>query len=305
MINLRLIIIFFLLAFAANPGVCAEDKSPVVTDKAGRTVTVDRPFERIISLYAAHTENLFELGLDEEIIGVNAGEQGKRLFSHRDGLEKFLVAEPDLVLVRPMIDKGYPGLIKGLDRKGIQVMSFQPSTVDEMFKYWMDLGALTGRKERASEMTALFMSKVERCKAATASVQVRKRVYFEAIHSKMRTFSPNAMAIFALETAGGVNAAPDAEPRRGANIASYSKERIMAGAERIDVFLAQKGAMNQPTLEMIYNEPGFSVIKAIREKQVYIIDEEIVSRPTLRLIQGVHEIGSILYPEVFGKGGPR
>ena len=31
----------------------------------------------------------------------------------------------------------------------------------------------------------------------------------------------------------------------------------------------------------------------------YIIDEQIVSRPTLRLLEGIHEIGKILYPDVF------
>ncbi|MEA3385354.1 MAG: hypothetical protein U9Q89_02715 [Thermodesulfobacteriota bacterium] len=33
--------------------------------------------------------------------------------------------------------------------------------------------------------------------------------------------------------------------------------------------------------------------------QVYIIDPKIVSRPTLRLLDGIYEIGKILYPKKF------
>ena len=42
-----------------------------IIDDDGQTVSFSQPFSRIISLYGAHTENLFSLGLDEEIIGVS------------------------------------------------------------------------------------------------------------------------------------------------------------------------------------------------------------------------------------------
>jgi iron complex transport system substrate-binding protein len=115
----------------------------------------------------------------------------------------------------------------------------------------------------------------------------------------MKTFSPESMAIFALETAGGINVAGDAQPIRKTNIAGYGKERILSRATQIDVYLAQSGVMNRPTVSMIKNEPGFNVIKAVCDNQVFIIDEQIVSRPTLRLLEGIHEIGKILYPNFF------
>ncbi len=46
----------------------------MIVDQAGRILTIDEPFKRIISLYGAHTENLFNLGLDHEIIGVSRHE---------------------------------------------------------------------------------------------------------------------------------------------------------------------------------------------------------------------------------------
>jgi iron complex transport system substrate-binding protein len=65
------------------------------------------------------------------------------------------------------------------------------------------------------------------------------------------------------------------------------------------VYLAQYGAMNRPTVAMIRNEAGFQIIKAVKQNQIYIIAEQIVSRPTMRLLEGISRIGRILYPNDF------
>ncbi|MBI9074585.1 MAG: ABC transporter substrate-binding protein [Desulfatibacillum sp.] len=283
----------------------AGDDFPVIQDHTGRSIQIKAPFTRIISLYGAHTDNLRTLGLDREIIGISASDhwEGKSVFSYHNGLEKFLAFRPDLVFMRPMIDRGYPQLVEGLEKAGITVASFQPSNVEEMFDYWVSLGQLTGKTDQAREMVRQFQDEIVQIKKITDALPDKKRVYFEAIHSRMKTFTPSSMAIFALEAAGGVNAAADASSVRGTNIAYYGKERIISKAGEIDVFLSQNGAMNQPTISMIINEPGFEVIKAVQEGQVFIVDEKLVSRPTSDLLKGVRAIGEILYPRAFGKGG--
>ena len=112
----------------------------------------------------------------------------------------------------------------------------------------------------------------------------------------MRTFSPESISIFCLTAAGGVNVADDAVSRRGTNIAGYSKERILARAEEIDVYLAQSGRMNRITVAEIIKEPGFGAIKAVRDGRVYLIDEHLVSRPTPRLLVGIKTLQQLLYP---------
>lgn len=301
MINLIMIIFFFAVvpvqSHAAN----------VVTDAGGRKIRVDAPFTRIISLYGAHTRNLETLGLDDEIIGICPMDQwtGKPVFSYHNGLEKFLAARSDLVLIRPMIDRAYTALVKGMERAGIVVVSLQPGSVGQMFDYWLALGTLTGKVHQARQMVSTFKEEIAGIRAVTRAIPDKKQVYFEAIHSRMKTFTPGSMAIFALETAGGVNLAQDAPSVRGTNIAFYGKERILSHAHEIDVFLAQKGAMNQPTMEMIKGEPGFDVIRAVKENQIFIVDEKIVSRPTMDLIKGIHTIADMLYPGVLEKEGTK
>jgi iron complex transport system substrate-binding protein len=277
----------------------------MIVDQAGRILTVDHSFKRIISLYGAHTENLFNLGLDDEIIGVSRHESyptqamKKPMFSHREDPEKFLAARPDLVIIRPMIDRGYPQFVSRLEKNGITVISLQPQNVEVMFIYWQILGLLSGRQQQAMKMISKFETAVSDFKILTDGKITRKRVYFEAIHSKMKTFSPDSMAVFALETAGAINVASDAKAVRNTNIAYYGKERILSHGREIDVYLAQSGAMNKPTVKLIMNEPGFKTIKAVAKGEIYIIDEQIVSRPTMRLLDGIYTIGKILYPVDF------
>jgi iron complex transport system substrate-binding protein len=296
--------ITFLCLFAT-----AASAAPSFVDDSGRTVVVEKPFERIVSLYGAHTENLFSLGLDEQVIGVPRSTEyppaaaEKPRFSYRDDPERFLAANPDLVLIRPMIYRGYRNLVDRLEQFGIRVASLQPNGVEEMFRYWRRLGMLTGREERADSMIAGFKASLEELKARVADVprEDRPRVYFESIHRRMKTFAPDSTAIFVLETAGGVNVASDAKAVRGTNIAEYGKERILSHASEIDVYLAQRGAMNDVTVETIVSESGFRAIKAVREGRVYIVDERIVSRPTVRLLEGVETVQAYLYPDRLGK----
>jgi iron complex transport system substrate-binding protein len=300
----RALLLIMALLWLLAPGNAAFAMQQI-RDDSGRIIRFEGPYTRIISLYAAHTENLFALGLDKEILAVSLSEDhppqalAKPRMSYRDDPERFMALRPDLVLIRPMIFRGYPHLVKRLERSGITVVSLQPKGPQAMLEYWQKLGRLTGREAQGGAMVDKFQAGVAGFKSKLEGVPYARRpgVYFESMHKKMRTFSPGAMALFTLRTAGGRNVATDAEPARGSNIAHYGKERILAKAGQIDIYLAQLGTMNKVNLTDIKNETGFSIIKAVKEGRVHLVPEQIVSRPTLRLLQGVELINSLLYPD--------
>lgn len=166
-------------------------------DSAGRRCNVQAPFRRIISLYGAHTENLYAMGAGDQVIGVGSNDDwppeatSKPVHSYHDDLEKFLAVQPDLVLVRPMIDRGYGQLIRQLEDHGVLVVSLQPSSLEQMFVYWRILGLLAKRQAAAHHMIMNFKETMVRIRHLTAAIQAKKRVYFEAIHDRMRTFYPH------------------------------------------------------------------------------------------------------------------
>ncbi len=286
-----ILLIFSLILLCTQNQIKAQDSGKV--------------YSRIISLYSAHTENLASLGAGEQLIGISTTDDypeailEKPRFSYREDPEKFIAARPDLVLVRPMIERSYPQLLDKLKMAGIDVISLQPTSVDTIFEYWRTLGELTGRQAGAEMMIRSFTEQKKEIEARVNAVALadRPRVYFESIHKKMKTFAPESIAIFVLEQAGGVNIAADATQVRKTNIAAYSKERILSKASEIDVFLAQQGRMNAVNRETIMDEPGFKAVKAVREGKVFLIEESLVSRPTLRIIEGIQQINNFLYAE--------
>jgi iron complex transport system substrate-binding protein len=274
-------------------------------------VSEGKVYNRIISLYSAHTENLVSMGAADQLVGISPADNypeyilDKKRFSYREDPERFIAARPDLIIVRPMIERSYPQLMAKLREVGIDIISLQPTSADEIFSYWRELGKLSGHEQEAEVMIENFTSRLNQIKSRVDQIPAENRpgVYFESIHRKMKTFASESISLFALEQAGGRNVATDASQVRNTNIAAYSKERILAKAQEIDVFIAQRGRMNPVDIETIRNETGFQAIKAVRNNNIILIDEELVSRPTMRLIEGITELHSRLYPrEVVAKG---
>ena len=161
-------------------GIALTVNDTLFSDSSGRRIVVHTPFRRIISLYGAHTENLYAMGAGDQVIGVGSNDEwppevrSKPVHSYHDDLEKFLAVQPDLILLRPMIDRGYGQLIRQLEGHGVRVVSLQPSSMDQMFVYWQILGLLTGRQEAARGMTAHFKETMNRTRRLTAAIPEKK-----------------------------------------------------------------------------------------------------------------------------------
>ena len=296
-----LLTIFFALIFSF----------PCLTQADSAEVNGGKIYTRIISLYSAHTENLVSMGAADQLVGISPSDNypeyilDKKRFSYREDPERFIAARPDLIIVRPMIERSYPQLMAKLREVGIDIISLQPTSADEIYDYWRELGRLSGHENEAEAMIQSFTSRLAHVKFRVDQIPLGKRpgVYFESIHRKMKTFAPASISLFALEQAGGRNVATDASQVRNTNIAAYSKERILAKAQEIDVFIAQRGRMNPVDIDTISKETGFQAIKAVRNNNIVLIDEELVSRPTMRLIEGITELHNKLYPQEVAAGG--
>lgn len=278
-----------------------------ITDDDGKLIEMEKPAERIISLYSAHTENLFSLGLEEQIIGVGKSDnypeqvKEKKVFDYKSDPENVIVEKPDLVLVRPFISKSVPDFIEALEGAGITVVSLYPNKFEDFDEYIMKLAMLTGKTEKAQEMLKSFHEEIQQIHDMTKDIQPKIRVFFESTEKECRTVTKDSMVAKAIEFAGGVNIAADAQPvSETSSIASYGLEKVVEKGKEIDVYVAQKGVMNaKSSPEAISARPGFSAIKAVKEGRIYVIDEKLVSSPTFRFRQGVEELAKMFYPGVF------
>jgi iron complex transport system substrate-binding protein len=275
-------------------------------DDIGKEITVRKPATRIISLYSAHTENLYTLGLDAEIIGVGNVDiypphvLHKPRFDYKSDPEKLIVADPDLVLIRPFINRSRPEFVKVLEKAGLQVVSLYPDSFEKFDDYIRKLALLSGKEMEAQKQLAAFHQEIEAVGSFTQGITPKVHVYFESVEKGYKTVTSDSMPARAIVIAGGINVASDAEPvREGTSIAAYGIERLLEQAEKIDVFVSQRGAMNAGgNVHSISIRPGFHVMKAVQNKRVFEIDEKIISSPTFRYIKGIRELARMFYPEV-------
>jgi iron complex transport system substrate-binding protein len=211
-----------------------------------------------------------------------------------------IAAEPDLVLIRPFIKRSRPEFVEALERAGLQVVALYPDSFEEFDAYIRKLALLTGKVDRAEELLRKFHQEIHDLQNFTKDITPKVHVYFESVEKGYKTVTPDSMPARAIEVAGGINIAQDAEPiKKGSSIASYGVERILEHADKIEVFVSQRGAMHAGgSIHSISIRPGFYAIRAVRNKRIYVMNEKIISSPTFRYIKGIRELSRMCYPEI-------
>jgi len=291
-----------------RPVINAEHTEDAIrfTDDDGREIMLNAPCTRIISLYSAHTENLFELGAGGLIIGVHDTSiyppetQKIPIYDYTDDPEKIIAADPDLVLIRPFITRKVPQFVQAIEKAGITVVSLYPDKFEDFDDYINKLALLTDTEYVAAEKLELFNENIEAIISKTKNITKKQNIFFESTEENLRTITEKSMAAHAINFAGGINIAEGAEPtEEGSSIASFGVEKILSLADNIDVYVSQRGAMNAGgNIRSILIRPGYNTIKAVKSGRVYVINEKIISSPTFRYYKGVRELSRYLYPDV-------
>ncbi|MFZ7120086.1 MAG: ABC transporter substrate-binding protein [Eubacteriaceae bacterium] len=310
--NLIIIYCFIFLLFNAcslnnsNDGLSQIIDENTFIDDSGKKSVVEVPYEKIICLYSAHTENLFALGVGDKIIGVNntsiypPAAAFLPRYDYKADPEPLIAAQPDIVIIRPFVERNYPDYIKAIKNAGINVVSLYPSTNEDFEKYIKILAMLTGSEAKAEEELAKLEQRIVNIEEKICNVKDKLTVYFESTKTNYRTITIDSNPARAIVSAGGINIADDVTPiEKGSTIAEYGIEKLMINAENIDVYVSQRGAMNSGgSMISIPQREGFTSIKAVREGRILEINEKIISSPTFRYYKGVKEIARMLYPEI-------
>ena len=184
-----ILILLFLITGCGQTSEVKDEKANIedkihFTDDFGEEIILDKPAKRIISLYSAHTENLFSLGLDEEIIGVGKSDafppqvRTKEVFDYRSDPEKVINANPDLELIRPFINRGNPEFVEALKKANITVVFIVSEKFVDFPKYIKKLAMLTGKEKEAEMLLAEFNNDLEEIKNKTSKIEPKVKVYF-------------------------------------------------------------------------------------------------------------------------------
>jgi iron complex transport system substrate-binding protein len=275
-------------------GVAAAE--PVtVRDALERTVTLATPPRRIVTIFASNTEMVAALGLADRIVGIEAYTRyppevmDRPLVGGRLGFSVDAVVglRPDLVVVTPARQAANQ-LVDPMERLGVPVIVLMQRSVPEIVANIRLLGSVGGVPERgetvAARLEARLAAIAQRIKerARPRAVMITGRVGNGLLlMARPGTYTGDAIALaggrFALESRGA--------------LAQVSPEAILAADPDVLLFAGSAAARDE-----LIGRPGWSEMRAVREKRAYAVSRAELLIPGPRTIDGIEHLAALLHP---------
>ena len=263
-----------------------------VTKKVKKNVkvteqTVQYP-KSIVTLSPSAAEILYAIGAGDQIVAVSeftdyppeaaakpvvGGFDGKTL-----SIETIISFEPDFVY---LTEGMHNFLIEPLDSYGIKWYLSNATSITAIEKEIMDLGEITGHQDEAAQVVAQMAEKLPKT-SGDSSI----KVYYEVWNAPFMSVGSTSFINDVIVNAGGKNIfddLTDAYPM-------VSDETIIARAP--DVILLPRS--NGVTVEDVKARAGWDSIPAVVNDRIYIIDDNMYSRPAPRIADVVLDLSELL-----------
>ena len=296
-----------LLLAACSPAAPAAIPTPTATaltftDGLKRTVTLTAPAAKIISLAPSNTEILFAIGAGAQVVGRDdfsdypaeakalsniGGSNGKYDY------EKIASLKPDLVIASEL---NTPDQVKSLENLKITVYYLSnPTNLEGMFANLVLVGEMTGHKAQAETLVASLRLRVKAVQNKDSSVTNRPSIFYEldaTDPAKPYTAGPTTFIDQLIQIAGGVNIAGSLNTPWP----QLSLEEILV--KNPDMILLGDAAYgNSP--EQVKQRPGWTDLKAVKDGNIQVFDDNLVSRPGPRIVDGLEILAKIIHPELY------
>lgn len=280
----------------------AETGFPLtITDATGEKVTIEKEPERIVSIMPSNTEVAFALGVGEKIIGVitwdNYPEEVadiEKVGDQNIDIEKIIALNPDLVLGHASHATNSAEGLQQLKDAGITVVLINEATsFQQAYESIEMIGKVTGAEEKATEIIDDMKERIENIKEKTANVEKKKSVVFEISGQPLFVAGKNTFMDEILSIINAENVVSDLDEPWPQVDEEYMIEK------NPDVIITTYGYYTEDPIGQVTGRAGWQDITAVKEKQVYDVHSDKVTRPGPRLAEGVEEVAKIIYPELF------
>jgi iron complex transport system substrate-binding protein len=290
----KIIMIIFVVALAGAP---FPSESKVFEDSLGREVRLDKIPERIIPLAPSLTEILYYLGLGERVTGVTdfsyyppeALDKPKVGSYTNPNIEKIISLSPDLVIGTK--DGNRPGAVYLLEHAGIQVYVVNPRNVRDVISTIDEIGTLCGVSKKARLLVDRLNKRLDTVQNAIASAK-RPLVFLQINISPIMTVNKNTFHNDLIYLAGGRNMSAN-EPITYPRISI--EEVIGREPDVIIISSMDRGGEFESAKEEWMK---WTSIPAVKNNRVYLIDSDLIDRPSPRIVQGLEAMAMLIHPEV-------
>jgi len=283
------LILLVMLLLAVGPFTVAWSEIRV-TDDAGQEIVLQQPAERIVSLSPHITELLFAAGAGSAVVGVSeysnypaAAETIPRI-SGGGGLdmEATVALRPDLVVAW---QSGNPDQqVKHLQLLGLPVFLSEPRRLEDVPQTIRKLGTLAATRTPAIEQAAAYEERLADLRSRY-SQQPEVSVFYQIWTNPLMTVNGEHLISDVMQVCSGRNVfdqLPTLAPQIDVEaVLVVNPDVIIIGADTADDSMLQQWRR-------------WPELSAVKHKQLYSIQRELLVRQTPRVLDGVEQLCKIL-----------
>ena len=240
---------------------------------------------KFISLVPSITEIFYILDADDSLLATTiycnypaeALEKPKVGDLIHPDYEKILRLNPDYILITlPMQEM----VRRNLDKLGLKWLAFSPESIEGVLETIDSLGKITGKRSRS----AFVIDSLRKILKTLGSPLRSPGIYIELSYKPLYTCGGKSFINEIIEVAGGRNIFAD----RNTGYFSPPQEDIIKKSPDI-IILSYPGAQK----EEIAKRLGWENIKAVKEHQIFVLDQDIISRPGPRIFSAIKILNEI------------
>lgn len=309
----RLIITTILLILLATA--CASAQVPAtpvpqptqapitVTDQRGKEFQLDQPVQRIVSLAPSNTEILFAVGAGSQVVGRDTFSdfpaEAAKVADIGGGFgaldtETIIASNPDLVLAADLTPAEQ---IQSLEDLGLKVFVLgNPIDLPSMYENLLTVASITGHVAETETLIASLKARVTNVEEKLSAVTERPLVLYELDGTDPNAPwvpGPGTFVDTLLTMAGGNSMSSSLD---GAWVQVSLEVIIEMDPEIILLGDAQWGGV---TPEMVAARGGWDALTAVQQGKIYPFDDNLVSRPGPRMVDGLEALARFLHPDLF------
>ncbi len=322
--NIRLFISVLMVLVFALPGGCAtlaeeaaanaqplEGTAYVVTDQAGREVSMQGPVERIVSGYYIASSACIALGLQDKLVGIEAKAASRPIYTlaaaklldlpnvgtaKEFNLEGCIALQPDLVILPIRLRDS----AETMTELGIPVILVNPESHQGLVDMIALIGQATGTQERADSLIQYYDKALAETEGLTEPLPEGPTVYMAGNSAYLSTTPKDMYQATLIKAAGGINAARDMDGDSWTEVsyeqliamnpdvivipaeATYTQEDILTDAQLKDITAVKEGRIYQmPTAFEAWDSPVPSCVLGTKW-MLYALHEDIYPLASLQ-----------------------
>ena len=298
----KIISLFLLLALLLACIPVQAEGSLIVTDMAGREISLNGPAAKIVALTASDVEIIYALGAGDALVGRGeycdypAEVLDKPLVKSgaETNLEEILALEPDVVIMATMAQT--EDQVKALEDAGVKVIVSDAQDLEGVYTAITLIGQVVGRNDNAAALVQEMQDTFGEIRAMAEDSG--KTIYFEVSPLEWGLWAAGK-GTFMDELAGicGLtNAFSDVD-----GWGAVSEEQVFEKDPDYIVTTSMYWGEGPTPEEEILSRAGWDQLKAVQNKKIFNADNSAITRPGPRLMEAVRALYDFVYGSEAGE----